>query len=403
MKKKILAVILVSALSLSVVSHLPASAASKKKIKLNKKSITLNIGGKSTIRVTSKSKVKWKTSNKRIAVVSEKGIVTAKATGNTKITAYQGNQKAVCAVKVNDTVKNSNLSKETPAPTETPGNCGCQCGGCCHISPTPVPVQKPTSPPIIGSMSMEANYNAAANEVYIKIANGTNDYVYAGYYFTLEKFANNSWNNVPFKDGGGCFPDGFMRIDPYDNWLQTIALNNYFEPLNNGKYRVMWSTPALNAEFTITDKKEPSIGNGIHVPFNIGFNKNIYGSGESNFAKIARSLSELKTIYDNDINQNKKYDDCNYLSAYQELGETYFNEKAIIVIAIPDSQGIEKATVTLSERIGKTLNIGVEIKRNDNDVMSNWYIVLEVNKTAIADVNNVNLCETTSPVSQQLQ
>ena len=105
MKKLIFAAILMSALSLSCALSLPANAANSKKIKLNKKAITLNIGKKTTLKVTSKSKVKWKSGNSKIAVVS-KGVVRAKKAGKVKITAYSGKKsngsyrKAVCTVTV---------------------------------------------------------------------------------------------------------------------------------------------------------------------------------------------------------------------------------------------------------------------------------------------------------------
>lgn len=79
------------------------------KIKLNKKSKTLKIGEKFTLKATVTPKaatnkaVTWSTSSKKIATVNSKGVVKAKAKGNCKIkaTAKDGSKVSVtCKIKV---------------------------------------------------------------------------------------------------------------------------------------------------------------------------------------------------------------------------------------------------------------------------------------------------------------
>jgi len=53
-----------------------------------------------TLYVNTKSKTTWSSSNKKIATVSSKGVVTAKKPGNTTITATVGKKKYKCKVQV---------------------------------------------------------------------------------------------------------------------------------------------------------------------------------------------------------------------------------------------------------------------------------------------------------------
>ncbi|MGN1206384.1 MAG: Ig-like domain-containing protein [Eubacterium sp.] len=83
--------------------------AAVKKITLNKKTASLSVGGKVTLKAkltpskNVSSKVAWTTSNKKVATVSSKGVVVGKAEGTAKITAKTtdgSNKKATCTVNV---------------------------------------------------------------------------------------------------------------------------------------------------------------------------------------------------------------------------------------------------------------------------------------------------------------
>ena len=76
---------------------------SKKSNKKSKNTISLKVGSKKTLKVkgiSKKTKIKWKTSKKKVAAVSKKGVVKAKKAGTTKITAKYGKKKKVWTVKV---------------------------------------------------------------------------------------------------------------------------------------------------------------------------------------------------------------------------------------------------------------------------------------------------------------
>ena len=76
-----------------------------KKIKLNRNKLTLKKGKTFKLKVTltpkdSKDKIVYRTSNRKIAIVSKTGKIKAKKKGKVKITVISGKKKAVCTVKV---------------------------------------------------------------------------------------------------------------------------------------------------------------------------------------------------------------------------------------------------------------------------------------------------------------
>jgi len=72
-------------------------------IKLNKTKVTLDIGKSATLNIPgNKSKVAWKSSDKEIATVTNKGKVTAQSAGTAKITATVNKKKYNCTVTVKE-------------------------------------------------------------------------------------------------------------------------------------------------------------------------------------------------------------------------------------------------------------------------------------------------------------
>lgn len=103
--RRMLVIVMVLALLFSAVPMIRGTAAlaATKKVKLNRTQATLTVGTSLLLRVENKpkaKKVQWSSSYKHVAVVSNKGKVTAKNAGFAKITAKVGNKKYICKVTV---------------------------------------------------------------------------------------------------------------------------------------------------------------------------------------------------------------------------------------------------------------------------------------------------------------
>jgi len=95
--KRIISLFLIIALCFTLTPG-TASAA----VKINKKSLTLDIGKTSSLKISGTNKaVKWTSSNKEIVTVSSKGNVTAIAGGTTTVTATVNKKKYICKITVN--------------------------------------------------------------------------------------------------------------------------------------------------------------------------------------------------------------------------------------------------------------------------------------------------------------
>lgn len=93
--KKMMVVLIAMLLFVTI----PVSVSAKTNI--SKKSITITVGKKYQLAMMgTRGKVTWKTSNKKIATVSSKGLVTGKRAGKAVITAKVGKKSYKCKVKV---------------------------------------------------------------------------------------------------------------------------------------------------------------------------------------------------------------------------------------------------------------------------------------------------------------
>ena len=82
--------------------------AAKKKVQLSKKTVTLEVGKKVTLKLKNapkKKKITWSSNKKKVASVSKKGVVTAKKAGKANITAKVSGKKYVCKVTVKKKAK----------------------------------------------------------------------------------------------------------------------------------------------------------------------------------------------------------------------------------------------------------------------------------------------------------
>ena len=77
------------------------TAQAAKKVKLNKTKAEVYVGKKITLKVLgTNKKVTWSSSNKRVAKVNQKGVVTGVGLGDAKIYARVGSKKLTCTVSV---------------------------------------------------------------------------------------------------------------------------------------------------------------------------------------------------------------------------------------------------------------------------------------------------------------
>lgn len=103
LKKRVIQILLVLCIVSVGVFCIPSTMTTVEaaKVKLSKKSVTLKKGESIKLQLKgTKKKVKWKSSNKKVAIVNEKGKVTAKKAGTATITAKANGVTAKCKVTV---------------------------------------------------------------------------------------------------------------------------------------------------------------------------------------------------------------------------------------------------------------------------------------------------------------
>lgn len=101
------------------------------------------------------------------------------------------------------------------------------------------------------TMKTEKNtYNLGVNEINLYITNNGKNDVYYGLQYEVEKFENNKWVKVPFKDGGMFIEIAYV-LKPRETNTQSIPLDNLDQKLTTGKYRVVKTGGAWCAEFEI--------------------------------------------------------------------------------------------------------------------------------------------------------
>lgn len=123
--------VLCLAFSLAFTAYIPAAAA--KKMKLNKKSISLKVGKTAKLQIkNTKKKVKWsiKSGKKYISLQKKKKksvVIKGKKAGTAKVLAKVGKKKLICKVKVKtssgstDGKSNTNKTNDKKKVTGTPG------------------------------------------------------------------------------------------------------------------------------------------------------------------------------------------------------------------------------------------------------------------------------------------
>ena len=155
-RKGIVCMVMAGALVFSSVLgvNVNSQAAPKtKKIVLNKKKVTLEVGQTFKVKVKkvkpkkASKKVTFKSSKKAVATVSKKGVITAKSAGKATITVTsKKNKKAKAKVKVTVTNKSSdNGTNATPTPSSGTNATPTPPSGT-NATPTPTPKPTPDTP-----------------------------------------------------------------------------------------------------------------------------------------------------------------------------------------------------------------------------------------------------------------
>ena len=213
---------MIFALCICMLFSFDMSSAASKKIKLNKKKISLQSKQKYKLKLigVKSKKVKWSSSNKKVAAVKN-GVIFTKQIGQCTITAKYAKKKYNCEVKVE--------RNETKDVSDTDD---------------------------VSNVVMESQLNMSdKNILSLKISNRSGTDVTMDNYFVLEFFDNGKWDSVKFKENS-YFEEVVLIIRDGTDYVQNINLERYFDRLPKGKYRISKQIAAVDrgvirAEFTI--------------------------------------------------------------------------------------------------------------------------------------------------------
>lgn len=235
--KKIFPLLLVIILLTGIFTH---NAYSKSKITLNKKNISMLISEsyKLTLKGAESQKVKWYSSNKKIASVKN-GLVKAKNKGKCNVIAKYLDKKYRCSVQVkDDKMPYATSSVAIPVPSQP-------------VAPIP------TASPSIETEADKINFSVEkfipeTMHISISIENSTSDVVTMDNEFSLERYDNGQWIFVQQKI---CdIPAIAIYLDTNNKIILDIALNEYYEILPNGQYQIskqIFPYGKISAKFNI--------------------------------------------------------------------------------------------------------------------------------------------------------
>lgn len=240
------------------------STATPKKLNISRSSMNMKSGSqkKLTIRNAHK-KVKWISSNRKIAAITSKtgkyrnkAVIRAKKAGSCTITAKSASVKCKCRVRV---LKKNNAHNSAPESSQKPN------------ADTGNSTQKPNQKPNTNTdtvrtagiqfESVSTTENSMA--VTLKMYNNTEQQLYYGLSYRIEKQIDGEWTILettkpPVIPAIACI----MSANSYH--YQTFHIDNLKNPATNGNYRITLtemsqSDPALHIKvensttFQITD------------------------------------------------------------------------------------------------------------------------------------------------------
>lgn len=188
----------------------------KKEIELNKKNLSMKIQEQCQLKLkgANKKKVKWKSSNKKIAVV-RKGIVRTKGVGRCVITAECSGKKYKCVIRVKkNSLKDNNMISEKQI-----------------------------------FLTLETDFSTS-KVIHYTIANNTDTEYLTGKSFVLEKREGEIWKVVKMK-ADVVFTQEALIIPANEKVTLTVNLENFFDNLTEGEYRF---SKELNTQEIISAK-----------------------------------------------------------------------------------------------------------------------------------------------------
>lgn len=219
-KKHIIPVIILTICILTTNQGIPAIAKSitaSKKLSISRSSMKMNPNTrkKLTIRNATK-KVKWSSSNRKIAVIKSKtgkyknkAVIQAKTPGTCTITAKSGSLKRKCKIRIlEDSKNNTNLNTDTPIGSTTAG---------------------------VQFESVSATKNSIA--VTLKMYNDTKKEIYYGLNCRIEKQIEGKWTILETTEPQ-IIPSIACIVEPESSHSHTFQLTKVKEEVTNGHYRI---------------------------------------------------------------------------------------------------------------------------------------------------------------------
>ena len=242
--KKIIVYTLIFALILGLTPS--TSIQAKKKPKLNKKKVVLVVGSKIKLKVlNNKKKVKWSSSNKTVAPVTKKGVVTAKKKGIATITAKIGKKKYKCKVTVN--------AKPAPTPAPQP-----------PATEAPKPVTMYTVTFVTNGGSSVASQQIPAGGRVRETYPVRDGYYFEGWY-TDPDFDNYYYFNSAVYSDLTLY--ALWEIDDYQDDPDTIDLGDIQDMSENGDINVHYNESGRveTIDGSFTDEKVTSVADAANL------------------------------------------------------------------------------------------------------------------------------------------
>lgn len=248
-KRSVVSFLLILFMLASMVPY-GVSLAAPQKVELSRKSITMNKkeSYKLKLKGAKLNKVKWSSSNIKIATV-KKGVVKAKKKGTCTVIAKYRSKKYKCVVRVKENKKtDSTTATASPEPVTPPVT---------ETSPEPkaTPVAetspKPATNSAIDRVKLEVNAVSQDTKVITYTITNNSDEKVSILLLSLEKYDGEKWQAVERKDNWVRLE--CMVIFPNEQAVETLALSEDFVDVSSGNYRLGIQTSCGNvyAEFTI--------------------------------------------------------------------------------------------------------------------------------------------------------